>query len=226
MLSLAKPVCHEFFPLSQMRHLSTLPVPKVILTVGRPFHLSLLILLVVGIEIAFSAPVTAFGGDRFGVFSLTGNRKQLRFNSRNTEEWNQAYEISDSKNPLKWRSYKRSLVLSLYPAVSGRNCWPSGWKIISPSSESLPSHQNDLTLNDALLPLRVSRKGPPLLPHQGLDVYIHIVCSYATVLISDWLLLLYLLLKVKRRQGKYISNMLCVAEDVRCSINFRKNRSC
>lgn len=160
-----------------------------ILTVGRPFHLLLLKLLVVGVEIAFSAPVSAFGGDRFGVFPLTGNRKQLKFNSRNTEEWNHAYEISDSKNPLKWRSYKTSLILSFYPAVTGINCWPSGGKIISPSSISVPCHQNDLTLNDALLPLRVTLEGPPWLPRQSLDVCIHIVCLYAIVLIPDWLLL-------------------------------------
>lgn len=161
-----------------------------ILTVGRPFHLSLLKFLVVGVETAFSVPVSAFGRDRFRVFPLTGNRKQLKFNSRNTGEWNQAYEISDSKNPLKWRSYKRSLILSFYPAVTGRNCWPSGgWKIISPSSMSALYCQNDLTLNDTLLTLSVSLKGPPLLPHQGLDVCILVVGSYAIVLISDWLLL-------------------------------------
>lgn len=172
-----------------------------ILTVGRPFHLSLLKLLVVRVEIAFSAPVPAFGGDRFGILPLTGNRKQLKFNSRNIEEWNQAYEISDSKNPLKWRSYKRSLILSVYPAVTGRNCWPSGWKIISPSSVSVPCHQNDLTLNDALLSLRVSLKRPLLLPHQGLDVCIHVVCSYAIVLISDWLLLIVFSPKSQRMAG-------------------------
>lgn len=67
---------------------------------------------VVGLEIACSATVTAFGYI-LAYFPRATNWKQLELNWKNMVDWNQAYEISDSKNLLKWRNYKTSVIFGL-----------------------------------------------------------------------------------------------------------------
>lgn len=68
MLAPAKAVWCEFFHPVPDEPFIHQPGPQVRLTVGRPFHLSLFQLLVVGPEIAFSAPVSAFGRYNFGLY--------------------------------------------------------------------------------------------------------------------------------------------------------------
>lgn len=127
MLSLAGPVCHGFFHTIPDETSVCLAFGKMILTVERPSHPS-----------SFSAPSrwtrnsVQCNGDciwvYFGIFPSATNWKQLEFNWKNMVDWNQAYEISDSKNLLKWRNYKTSVIFGLSPAVTGRNYWLSGWE--------------------------------------------------------------------------------------------------
>lgn len=58
---LVESVCHGFFHTIPDETFVYLAFAKMILTVERPFHPSFFQLPVVGLEIAFSAMVTAFG---------------------------------------------------------------------------------------------------------------------------------------------------------------------
>lgn len=71
MLSSSTPVCHEFFPTVPDETLVYLACAKGDLYSGEALPSSLFQLLVVGLEIAFSATVTAWGGYNFGIFPLT-----------------------------------------------------------------------------------------------------------------------------------------------------------
>lgn len=72
-----------------------------ILMVERPSYPSFFQIPVVGPETACNAMMTTFGYTILAYVPSLLNWKQLKFNWKNMVDWNQAYEISDSKNPLK-----------------------------------------------------------------------------------------------------------------------------
>ena len=134
-------------------------------------------------------------------------------------DWNQAYEISDSKNLLKWRNYKTSVIFGLSPALTGRNYWLSGWETAPPDlCMSLTSkvatgewHQTEAGSPSA---------GPPLLIYHWLGFCIHALASHAVCIFPDWLLLLSLSLKNLKVCSKNASMVFIKYESVLVEVRY------
>lgn len=100
-------------------------------------------------------------------------------------EWNQAYEISDSKNPLKWRNYKTSIIFGLVPAVTGRNWWLSGREITSVQLYARSLLLKSPLVSDTRLQLAGPLQGPPSLAYHWHGFCIHNVSSYIFCVFPD-----------------------------------------
>lgn len=106
-------------------------------------------------------------------------------------DWNQVYEISDSKNPLKWRNDKASVIVGFSPAVSERSCWFSGREITFP----VPMRAIDSPSAER-----------PLLTYPWLGFCLHTVSSHIVCTVPRWPLLPALScknLKLGREKCKY-----------------------
>lgn len=134
-------------------------------------------------------------------------------------DWNQAYEISDSKNLLKWRNYKTSVIFGLSPAVTGRNYWLSGWKLlprsfVCPSLLKLPTgewHQTEVGRPSAMASLLV---------YHWLGFCIHTLASHTVCIFHDWLLLLSLSLKKLKVCSKNASMVFIKYESVLVDVRY------